>query len=135
MKTEKPLFNRWLIISVYTFLVILMVVGSFFDYPFSLALYNESNKFGIFLAAYGEYPATLGFVVSGALLIIGRNRDKKATQIIQIILGIILIILGTIEASLLPNLYLTISPIIILLIGVLCSAITVILTIYISKKA
>jgi len=52
---------------------LLMIVGSFMDYPISMALYNESNPFGIFLAAYGEYPAMLGLLAAGVLLIAGRK--------------------------------------------------------------
>ena len=62
---------------LYLFLAVMLAVGSIFDYPISQALYNESNLFGIFFAAYGEYPAMLGFVAAGALLIVGRNREKK----------------------------------------------------------
>lgn len=60
--------------DLFALLAVLLVIGSIFDFQISQALYNESNPIANFFAAYGEYPAMLGFAASGALLVIGRNR-------------------------------------------------------------
>lgn len=86
---------------------LLMAVGSFLDYPISKALYNESNPFGIFLAAYGEYPAMLGLLAAGVLLNAGHNRDKKPVAVLQCIGGGILAVLGPLSVAALPGKYLT----------------------------
>ena len=71
----------------------LLALGSFVDYPLSCALYNETNPFAMFFAAYGEIPATLGWVAAGTLFVCGRNRDNKIRGAIQGVCGILLILL------------------------------------------
>ena len=45
-------------------LIVGLIVGSFFDYQISTALYSKNNGFGIFFAAFGEWPgyAMLAFL-------------------------------------------------------------------------
>lgn len=47
-------------------LIIGIIIGSFFDFQINQVLYSERNAFGIFVAAFGEYPAyfMIGFLGS-----------------------------------------------------------------------
>ena len=56
---SKKLFS--IVIGV---LIVGLIVGSFFDFQISTALYSKNNGFGIFFAAFGEWPgyAMLAFL-------------------------------------------------------------------------
>lgn len=71
--------------GLFALLAVLLVIGSIFDFQISQALYNESNPIANFFAAYGEYPAMLGFAASGALLVIGRNRQRRVVGALQLL--------------------------------------------------
>lgn len=103
----------------------LMVLGSFVDYPLSCALYNETNPFAMFFAAYGEIPATLGWVAAGTLFVCGRNREHKIPGTIQTAGGILLILLGTMMVSFMPAIYLPVSPVLLAGVGLVLSAGTI----------
>lgn len=115
--------------------VILMIVGSFLDYPISMALYNESNPFGIFLAAYGEYPAMLGLLAAGVLLIAGHNPGKKLVGVLQCIGGGILAVLGALAVSALPTNYLTWPFGVVAVIGLACCAAVIWWMVHLAKTA
>ena len=36
-----------------------LIIGSFFDFEINNAIFSERNSFGIFMAAFGEYPVYL----------------------------------------------------------------------------
>ena len=120
---------------LYLFLAVMLAVGSIFDYPISQALYNESNLFGIFFAAYGEYPAMLGYVAAGALLIVGRNREKKLIGVLQVIGGVVLTLYGALMVCVMPNLYLTWPAAVIAVIGLACCAAALVLIALLCKDA
>lgn len=52
-----------------SFLLLCMIVGTFFDYQISEILFNPQSFFGMLFASYGQLPAMLCFSVSGLLLI------------------------------------------------------------------
>lgn len=56
------------------FLLLCMLVGTFFDYQISEMLFDPQSFFGMLFASYGQLPAMLCFSVSGLLLI----KIKKA---------------------------------------------------------
>lgn len=78
---DRYLVNRRQIIGVYGVLALLLLVGSFFDFAISNATFNITDPIAMFFAAYGEYPATLGFTAAGTLLFLGRNREKKFVSV------------------------------------------------------
>lgn len=128
------LSSRGLLIALGT-AVLLMILGSFLDYPISMALYNESNPFGMFLAAYGEYPAMLGFLAAGVLLIAGHNQSKKLVGVLQCIGGGLLAVLGTLGAAVLPTNYLTWPGGVIAVIGLICCAAVIVCMVRLAKNA
>ena len=87
MKRENALLSRRAVLPALETAAALMVLGSFLDFPISQALYNESSLSGIALAAFGEYPAVLGFAAAGAMLIAGHSREKTLTGILQCVGG------------------------------------------------
>lgn len=109
-------------------LAVMMIIGSVWDYPISVALYDQTNAYGIFFAAFGEYPSSLGLVLAGALLFAARNREKKSVGVFQLIAGALLVTLGTVFCAMLPGNYLEGSKAVYILLGVLCSAAVVFLT-------
>ncbi|MEG1520540.1 MAG: phosphatase PAP2 family protein [Clostridia bacterium] len=96
------LFNKRDIIIAAGVLLALMIVGSFFDYQISCALFDMSNVFGIAFAVFGELPAMIGLTVAGVLLLKFRNKDKKAIMVMQIFFGALLVIYGT-ASTLIPQ--------------------------------
>lgn len=123
MISMKPILtSRKVCWSVIAFLIMMMVIGSIWDYPISCALYNESNWFGIFFAAFGEYPATLGFVAVGGMLLAAHNKEKKLAGVLQCAGGALLVLLGAVMAAMLPTIYLTLPHPVLYAIGILCSA-------------
>lgn len=99
----------------------LIALGSFVDYPLSSALYDASNPFALFFAAYGAIPAPLGCVAAGTLLVCGRDRAKAVPGALQTAGGILLLLAGTGLACLLPAVYLPVSPAVLAVVGlVLC---------------
>lgn len=129
-----PSTKRW-IYGISCFLLALMVLGSFFDYSFSQILYRESSTFGIFFAAFGEYPITLGFTAAGTMLLTAHNRKKKTVGILQILLGGWFILSGTVMASVMPTLYLSLPAPIVAVIGLLCSVLVVFFTFRLCRES
>lgn len=125
MGKKDNLIDSRLIIASWIFLLTMMIIGSFFDYQISLGLFNPNSAFGCFFAAFGEYPTALGFAASGTLLIKGRNKDKKALSIVQIILGVYLMFLGFGMATFLPMLNMELTLPLAAIIGVISTALTV----------
>ena len=54
MDRENPLPEKRVLLSAGAFLSIMMVIGSLWDYPISQAIYDPSNPFGLFFAAFGH---------------------------------------------------------------------------------
>lgn len=133
--TREALVSKKEAEGLFALLAVLLVIGSVFDFQISQALYNESNPIANFFAAYGEYPALLGFVASGALLVIGRNRQRRVVGALQLLGGMFLIAWGGLMASVMPGLYLDWPAAIIGAVGVLCTALVVICMIRLCKNA
>lgn len=125
MKSGPIPASKRTIMGIFLFLFILMIIGSFFDYPLSCFLYNESSPIAVFFAAYGEYPAVLGLAAAGAMLLAGRNQKRRGVNVLQCIGGILLILLGGLAACALPNLYISAPKAAVMAIGLLVTAATV----------
>lgn len=116
-------------------LLVLLAAGSLWDYPLSSVLYHPASWFGQVLAAYGEYPASLGFVAAGTLLVLGRNRQRRAVGILQAAGGILLALMGGLMACAAPMLYLSWPKPVLVLIGLASSAATVGIMVRLSRTA
>lgn len=114
---------------------LLIVLGSFVDYPLSSALYDATNPFALFFAAYGAIPAPLGCVAAGVLLVCGHSRDKKLPGMLQSIGGVLLAAAGTLLVCFLPAVYLPVSPVLLAGVGVVLCLVTILLTRRLAKGA
>lgn len=113
----------------------LMLLGSFVDYPLSCALYRSGNPFATFFAAYGESPASLGWVAAGALLLCGHNRDVKWLGFLQCAGGALLAVFGTLMICVMPGMYLPFPPLALAAAGLALSAATIALTLRLARGA
>lgn len=57
-----------------------LLVGSFFDYQISSALFNSSSLFGRFVEAAGELPFELTASIAGVMLVRSARPDSKASK-------------------------------------------------------
>lgn len=134
MKKQKIYASPIALICAAGILLVLLAIGSSLDYELSKAIYNENNLFGVIFAAFGEYPATLGFVSAGTMLFLGRNTDKKGLAVFQSTSGVLLAVFGAVFACFAPSLYLPYKWIG-LVVGLVSAAATVIGTVYLCKNA
>lgn len=125
MDRVNPLPARRVLLAAAAVLLVMLTVGSFADYPISLALYHPNNPLARLLAGFGEYPAALGLSAAGAMLLSARNREKRLTGALQSIAGCLSILLGGVMAAVLPTGYLDIPVWLAVLIGVGCTGLTV----------
>lgn len=96
-----------------------MLIGSFFDYQISLSLYNETNLFGLILAAYGQLPTSLGMLIAATILIYITKRELKLTTILAYVGGILLIAIALFMGIFEPMSYFGKNPFIIIFTFVL----------------
>lgn len=120
-----PLPAKRVLLAAAAVLLAMLAVGSFADYPISLALYHPDNPPAKLLAGFGEYPAALGLSAAGAMLLSARNRKKRLSGILQVIAGCWFILSGGIMVSVLPTGYLDIPVWLAALVGVGCTGLTV----------
>lgn len=117
--------QKRLFLGTASLLLVMMAAGSVWDYSISQAAYNPDSPFGLFFAAFGEYPAALGFAAAGSMLLSARNREKHLTGVLQIIAGCWFIFSGAAMASILPTNYLHIPAGLSAGIGLVCTGLTV----------
>ncbi len=129
------LSSRKICWSVAALLMVMMVIGSIWDYPISCSLYDKSNWFGIIFAAFGEYPSTLGLVVVGSMLLAGHNKEKQSSAAIQCVGGILLTILGAALSMLLPPHYAEVPLYFSCFVGIICSAVIFFVTLLLCRGA
>lgn len=122
MKATNAMIPRRTAIGIGIFLLALLAVGSVIDYPLSCALYNEANPFAMFFAAYGEYPATLGWAAAGAMLLAAHDKRHRLAGALQCAGGVLLLLIGGLMACMMPNLYLPWPPVVIVAIGLAATA-------------
>ena len=109
MGEANPLPGKRVLLGAGAFLLVMMAIGSLWDFPISKAVYNPGSPFGLFFAAFGEYPAALGFAAGGAMLLSARNREKRLVGVLQSIAGCWFVLSGAAMAAMLPKGYLDIS--------------------------
>ncbi|AMC92828.1 hypothetical protein AOC36_02155 [Erysipelothrix larvae] len=100
MKAYKGNFQ---ILSV--ILIALMFIGSLWDYQISQAIFNIENPIAVFLAAYGQMPASLMMSIGGTLLIVGSEKKLGIGTILQVLVGIVFNAFGLFMASHEPTMY------------------------------
>ena len=106
MNGHATFLPRRTLYGVLAVVLVLIALGSFVDYPLSLALYDATNPFAMFFAAYGAIPVPLGCVAAGTLLVCGCSLDKKIAGTLQGIGGILVLLVGVGLACFLPAVYL-----------------------------
>lgn len=115
--------------------VILMLVGSFFDYQLSSSLYNEKNIFGLIFAAYGQLPSALAMSIGGGLWIYTAVKYKGIPNGIRAFFGSLLAIFGVFMGYYEPAGYLTSTPkLFLLVVSVLINFGSIYLVLMLVKK-
>lgn len=66
--------------AIAVILAFCLLVGSFFDYQISSALFNSSSLFGRFVEAAGELPFELTASIAGVMLVRSARPDSKASK-------------------------------------------------------
>lgn len=137
MNRVNPLPSKRVLLAAGIFLLVMLAVGSFMDYPISKAVYNETDPVGMLLAGFGEYPAALGLAAAGAMLLAARNRnrEKQLVGILQVIAGCWFIFSGGAMATVLPTGYLDVPIGLAALIGIGCTGLTVCGVLFLCRNA
>lgn len=97
--------------EVITFAIValaLLVVGTLFDLPISIALFNKQNLFGNIFAAFGETPGMLVGAFCAAAMITTRNKQVTWKSITAIIGYGLLMVTFSLGAAIMPRNYLDI---------------------------
>ncbi len=102
---REPYVRTWLL--AFIFLAVLMAVGSLWDYPISQRLYDKDSFFGLFFAAFGEYPAALGLCAAGSLFFTAGRKGQGLSGGLLILCGVWLFLLGFVLAVSQPGRYLS----------------------------
>ena len=74
--------------AIAAILVFCLLVGSFFDYQISSALFNSSSLFGRFIEAAGELPFELTASIAGVMLVRAVRPDSRGSKWLAV-LGIL----------------------------------------------
>ena len=86
-------------------LLVFMIVGSFFDFQISTALFDPDSLFGMLFASYGQLPAMLCISTAGTLLIKIADHQKKVLLILSYLFGILLNAFAILGITMDPMLY------------------------------
>ena len=135
MSGKKRLIEKTDLLIIGGILLLMMIVGSIWDYPISLALYDQSNWFGNLFAAFGETIAMLGVLFSGITLILGHNKQKKGIAALQIIGGCLIVLLGLFGSVIMPSNYLPFPLYVNALPGIALSVLVILYAVKLSKTA
>ena len=87
--------------------LLLIIIGTFFDYQISSYLFDKNNLFSIIFSSYGMLPALFFISLSGLLLTKNNKLIIKIVGYLLIILGITLGIYNSLEYGL-DNIYISI---------------------------
>lgn len=100
-----PLPRKHVMVPAALFLLVMLAVGSFADYPVSLTLYQGGNLPGRILAGFGIYPIVLAVAAAGAMLLAACSHKSLLTDICYWSGGGILIAAGAVLSAVLPPRY------------------------------
>ena len=82
-----------------------LAAGSIWDQPLSTALYDGTNLFGRFFAAFGEYPMALGAALAGGLLWAGRDTAHRVRGAWQAAGAVLLLVFAVLVGAFFPARY------------------------------
>lgn len=123
-------FTKQKIIIISCFLLAGLLVGSFYDYQISCALFNEQSFFGKIFASYGQLPVTLGNAVIGFILIYVAERKLKIKTILAYVLAILLYAQALMMAVMEPMMYLHLAA----PVAVILAIAEIVLTSYVTSR-
>lgn len=83
------IYKKKYCIVIGVILLVLMGIGSIWDYQISQFFYNSSNIFGVFLAGYGQIPALLCMAAIGTLLLRMIDKDKQIKTMLYCCLSLL----------------------------------------------
>lgn len=129
-------WNKKKISLIAAMLLIFMIIGSFYDYQISLALFNIESPFGIFFASFGQLPAMLCLAAGGTLLFRMMDTNKKISSFFCVFFGIVLNLLAVLGITMDPMLYIeNMNPAVSALIAVVITAIADMLLLKLTKDS
>ncbi len=117
------------------FLVIMLIVGTFLDYPISRELYQPDNGFGLILAAYGQLPSSAGAVMAGTLFLIGRSRGNRTVRVWQTVIGLVMIGVGVYMLCENPVEYMDMNLVFSCIIALVITVLMMALAVFVSRNA
>ncbi len=117
------------------FLAVMLIIGTFLDYPLSASLYNPTSGFGLILAAYGQLPSSAGAVLAGTLFLIGRSRNKRAVRVWQTVIGLVMIGVGIYMLCENPVEYMNMNLVLSCVIALVITALMMALAVFVSRNA
>ena len=118
--SHKNIINKKDCLLVLIGLIILLCIGTLYDYQIAQALFSPNHLFGIILAGYGYLPAIVCMAIGGILLIITAKTHKQVGKILCYIFGVIFQIAALTVMTIEPMLYIENMNIILsLVIGIL----------------
>lgn len=82
-----------------------MLIGSFYDYQISSAVFNTDSWFGILGAAYGQMPVSLGLILSSVLLFSIMEKRMCIKSVLQGIACVLMCLLGAMQMWMEPMMY------------------------------
>lgn len=88
----------------------LLIFFSFFDLSISMTIFNIESKFGIFFAAFGEWPYSIIAVFSTSALLVTRDKTIKWKNIMGIIVYGLIGLLFTAMVAMMPGRYISALP-------------------------
>lgn len=102
MKKHKGLLVSTGVIGI---LLVILALGDL-DYNISKTLIHKSSVFGEIFNLFGEWPATLGMLISVTILFGGRHKDIKWKNILGTIISIPMMVVFSAFAAFMPVRYL-----------------------------
>lgn len=97
--------------------LVMMIAGSFWDLPLSLALVDPASPFAVGFAAFGEWPYEFALVFGGLCLMFGGTPKTKAERLIRVVVGGLIAFLAAGFAAQVPSHYLPLDRPLSLAIG------------------
>lgn len=95
MKKQNKIYYL-IFILLFTLLISLFVVASFYDLKISMAIVDFNNKFAMLCANFGEMPSWILIGLCGVILFkLSKLVDKRVHKILALIFSIIFILVST----------------------------------------
>lgn len=93
------MIKRFYYVPLFIVFITTLIIGSFSDFQINSVIYNQSNQFGIFMAAFGEYPGYFLIAFFGSYMLATAFKTfkspKNASFFINLFAGVIAVVLST----------------------------------------